>query len=78
MEYSPTSFKTPSGNLIELFSKSIPFSTMESVIYLVPMDPYKVPSSETATGIFNSIDSRSLAKSSDDLDSSKSFKILFT
>ena len=63
MEYSPTSFKVPSGNLIELFSKSIPFSTKESVISLVPIDPYKVPSSDTGTSIFKIRDSSFLASS---------------
>ena len=36
---------------------------MNSAISLVPIDPYKVPSSETATGIFNSIDSKLFATS---------------
>ena len=56
IEYSPTSFKVPSGNLIELFSKSIPFSTMESVITLVQMDQYKLHNKETGAEIFKTRD----------------------
>ena len=46
-----------------LETKFIPFSTMDSVISLVPMDPYKVPSSETGTSIFKTRDSSFLASS---------------
>ena len=63
MEYSPISFKVPSGSLMELFSISIPFSIMKSLISLVPIDPYKVPSSDTGASIFTIIDSSFLASS---------------
>ena len=53
-------FRVPSGNLIIPFSISIPCSLKASEISLVPIEPYKVPSSETATVIEISKDSNFL------------------
>ena len=49
--YSPSSFRAPSGNLIVPFSTSKPWTFIVSAISLVPIEPYKVPSSETGTVI---------------------------
>ena len=61
--YSPSFFRVPSGNLIIPFSISIPCSLRASEISLVPIEPYKVPSSETGTVIEISKDSNLLTKS---------------
>jgi len=46
---SPSSFKTPSGSLIDCLSIANPFSLSDSDISFVPMDPYIASSSVTAT-----------------------------